>query len=476
MSLLLASLFGGFGDLASGGIFLGDGFDDADGDGLPHVTDGEATERRVIGESLDRHGFGRSHFHDCRVAVLDGFGEGLQLFAGTTIAFLENLLEFAGDVSGVAIHDRRISVLDFSRVIQNDDLSVEVLALFGWVVLGVGGDVATTDFFDGDILDVETNVVAGKSLRKRLVVHLHRFNLGGDISRGEGDNHARLDYTGLDTTDGHRSDTANLVDVLERETEGLVGGTLRWDDGVQSVDKGHTASHGALDVLGPTLFLLAVSVSSGPPGHLFGFLQHVVSVPSGDGAEDDFFGIVTDLLDVTRDFLFDFQETGLAVRAGGGGIHLVDADDQLLHSQSVGKESVLTGLSVLGDTGFKLARTGGNDEHAAISLGRARDHVLDEIPVAWGVDDGDVIVLCLELPQGDIDGDTAFPLGLEFVQNPGIFEGALAHLLGLLLELFDDTLVDAATFVNQMAGGGRLARVDVANDDDVDVHLFFTHF
>ena len=62
-------------------------------------------------------------------------------------------------------------------------LSVEVLALLGWVVLGVGGDVATTDFLDGDVLDVEANVVAGKSLGERLVVHLHRFDLEGGMER-----------------------------------------------------------------------------------------------------------------------------------------------------------------------------------------------------------------------------------------------------------------------------------------------------
>ena len=44
------------------------------------------------------------------------------------------------------------------------------------------------------------------------------------------------------------------------------------------------------------------------------------------------------------------------------------------------------------------------------------------------VDDGYVIFLGLELPQGDIDGDTAFSLSLELVQNPSIFEGAFAHL------------------------------------------------
>ena len=51
-----------------------------------------------------------------------------------------------------------------------------------------------------------------------------------------------------------------------------------------------------------------------------------------------------------------------------------------------------------------------------------------------------------------------------------------AYLLRLLLELLDDTLVDAAAFVDEMARGSRLARVDVADDDDVDVQLFFSHF
>ena len=49
------------------------------------------------------------------------------------------------------------------------------------------------------------------------------------------------------------------------------------------------------------------------------------------------------------------------------------------------------------------------------------------------------------------------------------------HLLCFLLELFDGTLVKATALVDQVAGGGRLARVDVTNDDDVDVILFLAH-
>ena len=62
----------------------------------------------------------------------------------------------------------------------------------------------------------------------------------------------------------------------------------------------------------------------------------------------------------------------------------------------------------------------------------------------------------LELPEGDVDGDTALALGLQLVQHPGVLEGALAQLGGLLLELLDDTLVNTAALVDQVAGGGRL--------------------
>jgi len=50
------------------------------------------------------------------------------------------------------------------------------------------------------------------------------------------------------------------------------------------------------------------------------------------------------------------------------------------------------------------------------------NHVLDEISMSWGIDDGEVVFGGFEFPEGDIDGDTSFSLGLEFVEHPGIFE------------------------------------------------------
>lgn len=42
-----------------------------------------------------------------------------------------------------------------------------------------------------------------------------------------------------------------------------------------------------------------------------------------------------------------------------------------------------------------------------------------------------------------------------------------------LLELLDGTRVDTTALVDQVTGGGRLAGIDVADNDDVDVGLVF---
>ena len=49
------------------------------------------------------------------------------------------------------------------------------------------------------------------------------------------------------------------------------------------------------------------------------------------------------------------------------------------------------------------------------------------------------------------------------------------HLSCLLLKFLDGALVDASTLVNEVAGGGGLARVHVADDHDVDVDLLLPH-
>lgn len=50
------------------------------------------------------------------------------------------------------------------------------------------------------------------------------------------------------------------------------------------------------------------------------------------------------------------------------------------------------------------------------------------------------------------------------------------YLLGFFLEFFDGTLVDTTAFIDQMTRSSRLARVDMSDDDNVDVYLLLTHF
>ena len=149
---------------------------------------------------------------------------------------------------------------------------------------------------------------------------------------------------------------------LEWQSEGLVSWSCWRNDGVKSLEEGGAVS----------LAFLPLHVPSLVPTHVVAGLQHVVAVPSGDGDEWDSRWVVADLLDKPRHFLLDLLKPGLAV-GWLGGIHLVDGHDQLLHSQGVSQQGVLSGLSVLGDTSFELSGTGGDDQNTAISL---KQHLL----------------------------------------------------------------------------------------------------
>ena len=93
----------------------------------------------------------------------------------------------------------------------------------------------------------------------------------------------------------------------------------------------------------------------------------------------------------------------------------------------------------------------------------------------WGINDGDIVLGGLKLPQSNINGDATFTLGLELVQYPSILEGTFPRLLRLLLELLNGPLVNSSALVDEVARGGGLARVHVANHYDVHVGLFLAH-
>ena len=69
-------------------------------------------------------------------------------------------------------------------------------------------------------------------------IHLYGLNLSGNTSWGKGNDHTGLDDTGLDTTDWHRANTTNLVNILKRKTERLVGWTGWGVNGVNGLEEG----------------------------------------------------------------------------------------------------------------------------------------------------------------------------------------------------------------------------------------------
>merc|ERR1719259_1032309 len=308
--------------------------------------------------------------------------------SGTTVNLLLDLSKLASNVSCVTIKDRRVSVADLARMIEDNDLSSEVRDSGCWLVLGVGGDVSSLDVLDRDVLDVEANVVSGHSLGERLVVHLHGLDLSGQHVGGEGDDHSWLDDTSLNSAHGHCSNTSDFVDILEGKSERLVSGSGWWNDSVKSLEESCSAG----------VTLLPLDLPSLVPRHVGGGIDHVVSVPSGDGDEGDSNGVVSDLLDEVGDFLLDLLEPGLAVWRLSG-VHLVTGDNELLDTKGVGKGGVLSGLAVLGDTSLELSSSRGNDQDTTVSLRCSCDHVLDEITMSRGINDGDIVLGGLELPE-----------------------------------------------------------------------------
>merc|ERR1719337_506584 len=109
------------------------------------------------------------------------------------------------------------------------------------------------------------------------------------------------------------------------------------------------------------------------------------------------------------------------------------------------------------------------------SLCGARNHVLDEVTMARGIDDRVVVVVGEELLGGAFDGHTTLTLILLGVHVESESEGTLTDLLGYLLKLVHLTLGDTSQLEKETASGGRLARVDVTADNNAHVLLFLSH-
>ena len=85
----------------------------------------------------------------------------------------------------------------------------------GGVIL-VSCDVSTADVSYSEASDVESDVVAGLSLVHHGVVHLDALDLSRLLAWVEHDCLSWVEDSSLDLADGDGSNSANLVDILDR--------------------------------------------------------------------------------------------------------------------------------------------------------------------------------------------------------------------------------------------------------------------
>jgi len=218
-------------------LLLLNGFlDDTDSNGLLHISNGESTKWWELVESLNNHWLGWGHSDDSGITSNDVFWVLLSGLTSSLIHLLLELSEFTSDVTGVAIKDWSVTGHDLTWMVHDDNLSLEVLGIHSWGVLGIRGNVTSLDISNGKSLNVETNIVSWNGLSNLLVMHLDGFTLGSGTVWTEADGLSWLDDTSLDSTDWDGSDTRDLVDILEWKSQWLENWSLWWLNGIEGLE------------------------------------------------------------------------------------------------------------------------------------------------------------------------------------------------------------------------------------------------
>lgn len=76
-------------------------------------------------------------------------------------------------MAGMAIKNWSVSVLDFTWVVHDNDLSLEEVGVLGWNIPGIRSNITSLDISDGETIDVEANIVSWNGLSDLLVMHLN---------------------------------------------------------------------------------------------------------------------------------------------------------------------------------------------------------------------------------------------------------------------------------------------------------------
>merc|ERR1719269_261383 len=149
-------------------------------------------------------------------------------------------------------------------------------------------------------------------------------------------------------------------------------------------------------------------------------------------------------------------------------IHLIHTDTDLLNTKQIDQACMLPCLTLdlacfmiaLGDGSRKIAIAWHHDQ-GAICLRSTSDHILDEITMAWSIDNGVVPLFGVELLGSAGNGHTTLALFLLAIHVECKSEGTFAQALSFLLQLLQLTLGKATQFEDQPASCCTLAAVDM---------------
>jgi len=464
-------------------LLVADGNHLAEHDGGVTVKEGNAGKTLAVLEGVDNQGLGGLEDDLSHLVGLEGVGVLHLLATGLLTDLPVDLGDTASRATAADETDGRVASLDLTGDVKSLDLGSEVLdGLEGGVGLEDHDITSAGKVVLVKTLDVHADVVTRTGLVDTLVVHLDGEHLtsarvGSSVGRHEDNLITRLDNTLLNTASEHITDTLDLVGTGDREAERSIGLTLRdGDEVVESIEEGVDVDRGTL---------LVDDVNTVPPAHVGGLGDKVVTHPAGDGDDGDrLLNEVRLPADASKHMLHliaDLIVTLLLV-AGNIGVHLVDTDDELLDTEEVDEAGVLAGLALnfsslvvtLLDGGGEVT-VSGNHEEAHISLGGTGNHVLDEIPVAGGINDGVVPLLGEELLGGAGNGHTTLTLLLLAIHVESEGERLLTEGSGLFLELLKLTLGDTAELEEEATSGGGLAGIDMSADDNRKMGLALSH-
>merc|ERR1719241_3557 len=449
------------------------------------VEEGDAGETLAVLERVDHQRLLRGEVHLGHLVRLERVRVLHLLAAGLLADLPVHLRDAARGATAADEANRGVADLDLTRDVEDLDLGIEVVARTKRRVLLVHHDVARPrHVLLVQTLDVHADVVARAGRVLALVVHLHREHLSAArvrrrVRREEANLLTRLHRPLLHASGNDITDTLDLVDPRHRKAHGRVTRAHRRAGHVvkavvQAVD---------VELLHPALGL-DLDVAAAPPLHVVRLLEEVVATPPRDRQDrralENEVLLPTNLLEHVDHLRGDLVVAVLLV-PGRVAVHLVHANDELLHAQQVDKAGVLAGLA-LDLAGLVVATLDrrhevpvrGHHDDRNVRLSRTGDHVLDEVTVARGIDDGVVPLLREELLRRARDRHTALTLLLLAVHKERERERTLAQTLRLLLQLLELTLRQTAELEQQTPGRRGLATVDVAADHNREV-LFLSH-